>query len=159
MTSANPYLNFSGDCLEAFEFYRSVFGGEFSSVNRFSEMPPDATSDLTEDRAPAASAPAPAPASDGIMHISLPIGDSILMGSDVPPGMGTVTAGNNCYVCLSPDSLGEAKRIFDGLSEGSEVEMPFDRQFWGDYFGSFTDKYGIRWMVDVAEPAAEQPAH
>ena len=80
------------------------------------------------------------------------------MGSDVPRGMGTVTAGNNCYVCLSPDSLGEAKRVFDGLSGGGEVEMPFDKQFWGDYFGSFTDKYGIRWMVDVADPAAEPPA-
>jgi PhnB protein len=155
MASANPYLNFSGNCLEAFEFYKSVLGGEFSSVNKFSEMPSDATSDQTHEPAPA---PAPAPAPDGIMHISLPIGDSILMGSDVPPGMGTVTAGNTCYVCLSPDSPDEAKRVFDGLSEGGEIEMPFDRQFWGDYFGSFTDKYGIRWMVDVADPEVEQPA-
>ncbi len=147
MASANPYLNFSGNCLEAFEFYQSVLGGEFSSVNKFSEMPSGATSDDTHEAAP-----------DGIMHISLPIGDSILMGSDVPPGMGTVTAGNTCYVCLSPDSPDEAKRVFDGLSEGGEIEMPFDRQFWGDYFGSFTDQYGIRWMVDVADPEAEQPA-
>jgi len=143
MASANPYLNFSGNCLEAFEFYKSVLGGEFSSVNKFSEMPSDATSDQTNEPAP-----------DGIMHISLPIGDSILMGSDVPPGMGTVTAGNTCYVCLSPDSPDEAKRVFVGLSEGGEIEMAFDRQFWGDYFGSFTDKYVIRWMVDVADPDA-----
>jgi PhnB protein len=147
MASANPYLNFSGNCLEAFEFYKSVLGGEFSSVNKFSEMPPDAASDQTHEAAP-----------EGIMHISLPIGDSMLMGSDVPPGMGTVTAGNTCYVCLSPDSPDEAKRAFDGLSEGGDIEMPFDRQFWGDYFGSFTDKYGIKWMVDVADPEAEQPA-
>ena len=147
MASANPYLNFPGNCLEAFEFYKSVLGGEFSSVMKFSEMPSDTTSEQTQESAP-----------DGIMHISLPFGDSILMGSDVPPGMGTVTAGNTCYVCLSPDGPDEAKRVFDGLSEGGEIEMPFDRQFWGDYFGSFTDKYGIRWMVDVADPAAEQAA-
>jgi PhnB protein len=145
MASANPYLNFPGSCLEAFEFYKSVLGGEFSSINTFSEMPSDATSDQTSEPAP-----------DGIMHISLPIGDSILMGSDVPPGMGTITAGNTCYVCLSPDSPDEARRVFDGLSAGGEIEMPFDRQFWGDYFGSFTDKYGIKWMVDVADPAARQ---
>lgn len=143
MASANPYLNFSGNCLEAFEFYKSVLGGEFSSVNRFSEMPSAATSEQAQEPPP-----------EGIMHISLPIGASILMGSDVPPGMGTVTAGNTCYVCLSPDSPDEARRLFDGLSHGGEIEMPFDRQFWGDYFGSFTDKYGIRWMVDVADPDA-----
>ena len=147
MASANPYLNFSGNCLEAFEFYKSVLGGEFSSVNKFSEMPSDAASDQTHEPPP-----------DAIMHISLPFGASILMGSDVPPGMGTVTSGNSCYVCLSPDGPDEAKRVFDGLSEGGEIEMPFDRQFWGDYFGSFTDKYGIKWMVDVADPDAEQPA-
>jgi PhnB protein len=147
MASANPYLNFPGNCLEAFEFYKSVLGGEFRSLNTFSDMPSDATSEQAHEPAP-----------EGIMHISLPIGESILMGSDVPPGMGTVTPGNACYVCLSPDSPEEAKRVFDGLSEGGEVEMPFDRQFWGDYFGSFTDKYGIRWMVDVGDPEAGQSA-
>jgi len=147
MASANPYLNFSGNCLEAFEFYRSVLGGEFSAVSSFSEMPVDAATDRTHEPPP-----------DGIMHISLPIGDSILMGSDVPPGMGTVTAGNACYVCLSPDSVEEGKRVFDGLSDGGEIEMPWGRQFWGDYFGSFTDSYGIRWMVVAADPGVEQPA-
>lgn len=141
MASANPYLNFSGNCLEAFEFYKSVLGGEFSNVSKFSEMPSDANPDQSHEPPP-----------DGIMHISLPIGDSVLMGSDVPPGMGTVTPGNNCYVCLSPDSPDEGKRVFDGLSDGGEIEMSFDRQFWGDYFGSFTDKYGIKWMVDVGDP-------
>ena len=147
MASANPYLNFPGTCLEAFEFYKSVLGGEFSSVNKFSEMPPGAMGSQGDEAAP-----------DGIMHISLPIGGSILMGSDVPPGMGSVTPGNSCYVCLSPDGPDEAKRVFEGLSEGGQVEMPFDRQFWGDYFGSFTDRYGIRWMVDVADPEAAQHA-
>lgn len=148
MASVNPYLNFPGNCLEAFEFYRSVLGGEFSHVSSFSEMPSDVTSDQAHEPAPP----------EGVMHISLPIGDSILMGSDVPPDMGRVTPGNTCYVCLSPDSPDEAKRVFDGLREGGEIEMPFDRQFWGDYFGSFTDKYGIRWMVDVADPEADRPA-
>lgn len=146
MASANPYLNFPGTCREAFDFYRSVLGGEYTNVSTFSDMPGDAAPDLSPE----------APA-DGIMHISLPVGDSVLMGSDVPPGMGTVTPGNTCYVCLSPDSPEEARGIFDGLSGGGEIEMPFERQFWGDYFGSFTDRYGIRWMVNVApdtEPAS-----
>ena len=146
MASANPYLNFAGTCAEAFDFYQDVFGGEFSNVTKFADMPADPAQ------------PADPALADQIMHISLPLGDSILMGSDVPPGMGTVTAGNTCYVCLSPDGPDEAKRVFEGLSEGGDIEMPFDRQFWGDYFGSFTDKYGIRWMVDVADPEAEQPA-
>src|SRR6187200_3189198 len=141
MASANPYLNFPGNCLEAFEFYKSVLGGEFSSVNKFSDMPADAGQDETHEAPP-----------EGIMHISLGIGDSILMGSDVPPGMGTVTPGNSCYVRLSPDSPEEGKRVFDGLSDGGDIELPFDKQFWGDYFGSFTDKYGIKWMVDVGDP-------
>ena len=147
MASANPYLNFTGNCLEAFEFYRSVLGGEVSTVSRVSEMPSDASTDESHEPAP-----------DGIMHISLPIGDSMLMGSDVPPGMGTVTSGNTCYVCLNPDGPDEAKRVFEGLSAGGDIEMPFDRQFWGDYFGSFTDRYGIRWMVDTADPEADRPA-
>jgi len=123
-----------------------VIGGEFATVSRFSDMPSDAAADESHDPAP-----------DGIMHISLPIGDSILMGSDVAPGMGTVVPGNTCYVCLSPDGPDEGKRVFDGLSHGGQVEMPFDLQFWGDYFGSFTDRYGIKWMVDTAGPGAEQP--
>ena len=80
MASANPYLNFAGNCMEAFDFYKSVLGGEYTTVSKFSDMPSEASPDLPQE----------APA-DGILHISLPIGDSILMGSDVPPGMGTVT--------------------------------------------------------------------
>lgn len=147
MASANPYLNFAGNCMEAFDFYKSVLGGEFANVSKFSDMPSEVAGDLPQETA-----------TDGVMHISLPIGDSMLMGSDVPAGMGTVTPGNACYVCLSPDSPEEAKRVFDGLSEGGEVEMPFGKQFWGDYFGSFTDRYGIKWMVDAAAPGAEQPS-
>lgn len=139
MASANPYLNFPGNCMEAFDFYRSVLGGEYANVSKFSDMPAETPADESHQSSP-----------EGIMHISLPIGDSVLMGSDVPPGMGTVTPGNTCYVCLSPDGPDEARKIFEGLSEGGDIEMPFDKQFWGDYFGSFTDKYGIKWMVDAA---------
>ncbi len=140
MASANPYLNFGGNCAEAFEFYRSVLGGEFTSNMKFADMPSEGTD----------------PAPEGIMHISLPFGDSVLMGSDVPPGPESVTFGNTCYVCLSPDSPDDGKRIHEGLSDGGEVEMPFEKQFWGDYFGSFTDRYGIKWMIDVGDPDAEQ---
>ena len=145
MASANPYLNFSGNCQEAFEFYRSVLGGDFTGNMKFSDMPSGDDADQE-------------PAPEGIMHISLPFGDSVLMGSDVPPGSGTVTAGNTCYVCLNPDTPDDGKRIFEELSKGGEIEMAYDRQFWGDYFGSFTDRFGIKWMIDVGDPSAEQPA-
>lgn len=146
MASANPYLNFAGTCAEAFDFYRSVFGGEFDTAMKVSDMPADA-------------GPPPDPAlADQILHISLPLGDSILMGSDVPPEMGTVTAGSSTYVCVTPDSVDEARQVFERLSEGGDVEMPFDKQFWGDYFGSCSDKYGIRWMVDIADPEAPEPS-
>jgi PhnB protein len=141
MASANPYLNFPGTCEEAFAFYKSVLGGEFSNVTKFADMPSGAAQDESHQAVP-----------DGIMHISLPFGDSILMGSDVPPGMGTVTPGSTCYVCLSPDSPEEGKRVFEALSEGGEVEMAYDKQVWGDWYGSFTDRFGIRWMVDVGDP-------
>lgn len=147
MASANPYLNFSGNCMEAFDFYKSILGGEFSNVSRSSDMPSDTGTDASHDPAP-----------EGIMHISLPVGDSTLMGSDVPPGMGSVIAGNTCYVCLSPDSPDEGRRVFDGLSDGGQVEMPYDKQFWGDFYGSLTDRFGIKWMVNAADPGAEQPS-
>jgi len=143
MISANPYLNFSGTCAEAFGFYKAVFGGEFGNVTRFSDMPADP------------SAPADPELSDQIMHISLPLGDSMIMGSDIPPGIGAVTPGNNNYVCVTPDSVREGERVFAGLSEGGDVEMAYAKQVWGDYFGSCTDKYGVRWMVDVGDPQVQ----
>ncbi|HEY5578455.1 MAG TPA: VOC family protein [Acidimicrobiia bacterium] len=135
MASIHPYLNFSGNCEEAFRFYRSVFGGELSDLNRFSEAP----SEL----------PSPESEADKIMHVSLPIGDGqVLMGSDRPASMGPTTAGDNMHVSVSPDSAEEARRIFDGLSEGGRVTMPFERAFWGADFGMCTDKFGINWMVN-----------
>jgi PhnB protein len=143
MPSADPYLSFPGNCLEAFEFYRSVLGGEFSGLHKFDDMPSDGGQ-------------GDEPAPEGVMHISLPIGDSILMGSDVPPGMGTVTFGNAYHVYLGRDTPDDARRVFDGLSDGGDVEMPFDLQFWGDYYGSLTDRYGVKWMVGVPGPDSQQ---
>ena len=141
MPSANAYLNFPGTCLEAFEFYRSVLGGEFGGVHKFSDMPGDGP-----DAPP-----------DGVLHVSLPVGDSFLMGSDVPPAMGTVTFGSSCYVYLDRDTPEDGKRVFEELSAGGEVQTPFGLQFWGDYYGSLTDRYGAKWMVGVAGSPSEQP--
>lgn len=137
MATANPYLNFAGNCEEAFNFYKSVLGGDFGHVGKFSEMPG------YEPGGP-----------DGIMHISLEYGDSAIFGSDVPPSMGTITPGNNCYICLNPDTPDDARKIYDGLSAGGKIEMPFEKQFWGDFYGSFEDKFGTKWMVDVHDPEA-----
>ena len=131
------YFNFDGQAEEAFNFYRSVFGGEFTASMKMTSAP-DSDKLPEEER-------------DRIMHISLPLGEgTILMGSDILPSAGhKLQTGNNMYIMLSPDSREEAKRLFDRLSEGGEIEMPLEDQFWGDYFGSFIDKFGIRWMVDV----------
>ena len=131
------YLNFAGNAEEAFEFYRSVFGGEFSSVVRFKDMPMEGVSVPEADH-------------DKMMHISLPIGEySVLMASDVLEAFGQkLVIGNNSYVSLHPDSREEADRIFQGLSNGGEIEMPMGDQIWGDYFGSLRDRYGVGWMVN-----------
>jgi PhnB protein len=132
MPSLNPYLAFDGNCEEAFEFYRSVFGGEFSDVNRFSEAPGSDTADA-----------------DKIMHISLPLAEGqILMGSDRPSEMGPGTFGDSVSLSIAPDDAGQARRVFDALSEGGKVTMPYERQFWGADFGMCIDRFGINWMVN-----------
>jgi PhnB protein len=135
----HPYLNFDGQAEEAFDFYKSVFGGEFSGIMRMNEAP--GTENLTEDE------------QNRIMHISLPIGnDTILMASDIVCSMGQrLVKGNNNYISLHPQSREEADRLFDKLSAGGKIEVPIQDQFWGDYFGSFTDKFGICWMVNFNE--------
>jgi PhnB protein len=140
MTSLSPYLGFDGDCEAAFELYRSVFGGEFDGVNRYSEMPPDS--------------PAAPEDADKIMHIALSFGKGQrLMGSDRPSGMGTTTHGNSVAISVFPDSSEEGRRIFEALSAGGKVTMPYERQFWGDDYGMCTDRYGIDWMVDYTPTA------
>lgn len=141
MASVSIYLNFPGHTEEAFNFYKSVFGGEFHEpVSRFGSMPP------AEGQPPL-----PKGWETKIMHISMPIlgGAHTLMGSDVPDGFGPgLKAGNNVQINLTPDSREETERLFVGLSAGGQVSMPLQDMFWGAYFGSVTDKYGIHWMVN-----------
>ena len=135
MPKLNSYLNYDGKAEEAFIFYKSVFGGEFSAVNRMADMP--GSEQLAEGE------------KGRIMHIALPIGDDILMGSDIVPSMGhQLNMGNYAYLSVFAESREEADRLFAGLSEGGEIEMALDDTFWGDYFGSFHDKFGIGWMIN-----------
>ncbi len=140
----NTYLNFAGNAEEAFKFYRSVFGGEFGMITRFKDM-----------QVPGM--PVPKKDENKLMHISLPIGkDDELMASDVLEGFGhKLIVGNNVAVMIPPDSKEEADRIFKALSAGGKIEMPLGNQPWGDYYGGFTDKFGIRWMVDYMYPKAK----
>jgi PhnB protein len=135
MKTINPYLNFPGTAEEAFNFYKSVFGGEFLSVMRFKDTEEaDKISDSEKEK---------------LMHISLPIGKgTLLMGSDVPESMGmTVTYGNNYFLSIDAESREEADKIFNALSENGKIEMPMQDMFWGAYFGMCADKFGIQWMV------------
>jgi len=135
------YLNFPGNTEEAFLFYRSVFKTEFTTggIKRFGEVPASA------DQPPIADA-----LKNMVLHVELPItANHILMGTDAPKEMGfTVTQGNNMHISIEPESRAEAKRIFDALSAGGTISMPLQDMFWGAYFGSFTDKYGINWMIN-----------
>ena len=139
MTTVNVYLTFDGNCREAFEFYQSIFGGAFSAVNKFSEMPP-------AEGMP----PIPEEMKGRLMHISLPIsGETVLMGSDTMPGMSPeIVHGNNFSLSVLPENLDRGKSIFAALSEGGTVTMPFEKAFWGAYYGMLVDKYGIQWMVN-----------
>ncbi len=139
MATVNPYLTFNGTCEAAFTFYKSVFGGEFPYIGKFKDMPP-------------AEGCPPVSEEDGnkIMHVSLPISkETILMGSDSSEAFGQVTiAGNNFSVSINAESKEEAEKLFNGLSAGGNVSMPMNQTFWGAYFGMFTDKFGIMWMVN-----------
>lgn len=141
MASLNPYLNFDGNTEEAFNFYKSVFGGEFAAIMRISDMPP-------QPGAPAL----PENEKNRIMHISLPIGKgTVLMASDILPSMGhKLTVGNNFYISIDAESKDEADRIFNALSAGGKVEMPISDMFWGSYWGAFKDKFNIQWMVSFS---------
>lgn len=134
MPSLNPYLNFNGNTEEVFNFYKSVFGGDFVSVMRFKDMPAEHKGPESEN--------------NKIMHIALPVGKgNMLMGSDVPAAYPKATPGSNFYISISAESEEEVRRLFNGLSEGGKVMMPLDKAFWGSLFGMFTDKFGINWMM------------
>lgn len=136
MALINPYINFNGNAEEAFNFYRSVFGGEFAKIIRFKDITiPGFT--VAEKEA------------NKIMHIALPIGPNLLMANDVPEILGTVNENENrSKISINTESKAEADRLFNGLSAGGEIEMPMDDSPWGSYFGMFRDKYGIEWMID-----------
>ena len=136
MATINPYLNFNGKTEEAFNFYKSVFGGEFQTFQRFKDTPGCEN----------------IPASEGnkIMHVALPIGKgNVLMATDALESMGhVITNGNNFSISISTDSEEQTKDLFNKLSEGGKIGMPLDKMFWGAYFGAVTDKFGIQWMVN-----------
>lgn len=140
MPTINPYLNFPGNTEEAFNFYKSIFGGEFlGGITRFGDSPE--TDDVPEDE------------KDKVMHIALPIGEgNVLMATDALESMGQeVHPGNNFYISLQADSKEEADRLFEGLSAGGEIELEMHDAFWGDYFGMLRDKFSIRWMISYRE--------
>src|ERR1041385_1215025 len=144
MASVSTYLNFPRNTEESFNFYKSVFGGEFTmgGIARFKDVPP---------------APGMPPLAEEdknlVMHVELPIlGGHVLMGTDAPESMGFhVNAGNNVYINLEPDTRSETKKLFDALSAGGKVTMELADMFWGAYYGSCTDKFGIQWMFNCTE--------
>ena len=136
MASINPHINFNGNAEEAFNFYKSVFGGEFAKIIRFKDLA-SAEFPVAENEA------------NKIMHIALPIGKSILMANDGPEIIGRTNENENrSKIVISAESKDEADKLFSGLSAGGQVEFPIADSPWGAYFGMFRDKYGIEWMVD-----------
>ncbi len=136
--NVNAYLNFNGNCEEAFRFYQSVFGGEFSYVGRYSEMPADPNQPPMSEEA-----------AQKIMHISLPVGESTIMGCDIMPGFAApFVQGNSMSLSVNTQSEEEAKKVFEGLSAGGTVAMPLEKTFWNAYFGMLIDKFGVHWMVN-----------
>ncbi len=143
MATVNAYLAFEGNCETVFNFYKSAFGGEFSGLNRFGEMPQQkGMPPLTEEM------------KNRIMHVSLPISaETILMGSDTMPGMSpNMTVGNNFSISLGVNSREEADKLFSALSAGGKITMPLEVTFWGAYFGMWTDQFGVNWMVNYDLP-------
>jgi PhnB protein len=143
MARVNTYLNFTRNTEEAFNFYKKIFGGEFTGgISRFKDIPP------SDEMPPLAEAD-----KNLVMHVALPIlGGHNLMGTDAPESMGfKIIPGNNIYISLEPDTRSETKRLFDDLSSGGKVEMELQDMFWGDYYGSCVDKFGVRWMFNCQE--------
>lgn len=144
MSRVSTYLNFARNTEEAFNFYKSVFGGEFSEggIVHFSDIP------QTEGMIPLSDEDKKL-----VMHIELPIlGGHLLMGTDAPESMGfNVKSGNNIHINLEPDTKAETKRLFEALSTGGKITMALQDTFWGAYYGSCTDKFGVQWMFNFVE--------
>lgn len=143
MARVSSYLNFPGNTEEVFNFYKKVFKSDFiNGIQRFGEIPAD------PNQPPVAES-----VKKMVLHVELPIlGGHILMGTDAPKELGmTVSKGNNMHINLEPESREEAKRLFDELSADGIIEMPIQDMFWGAYYGSFQDKFGINWMINYQE--------
>ena len=140
------YLNFEDNTEAAFRFYEKVLGGQLTDFHRFGGLPSDGSFELTPEQ------------KNLVMHVGLQLPDGqMLMGSDMLPGMGPARVeGNNYSISVHPDSRPEADRIFNALAEGGTITMPIADQFWGDYFGSVKDRFGINWMVNYTEPAKRE---
>jgi PhnB protein len=137
MITINPYLNFNGNCEDAFKFYQKVFGGEFATVQRFKDEPNTKHSPSDAEK---------------IMHVSLPLGNGfILMGSDRPPAMGPGKMGENLSLSINAESKKQADELFNGLAQDGRITVPIGETFWGSYFGMVNDKYGVQWMVSYSE--------
>lgn len=144
MARVNIYLNFKRNAEEAFNFYKSVFGGEFGGegISRFKDIPPAEGSPQIADED-----------KNLVMHVELPLmGGFLLMGTDAPESMGfKLNVGNNVYISLEPDTRKETKRLFDALSAGGTVSKDLQDMFWGAYYGSCTDKFAVQWMFNCNE--------
>ena len=140
MTTINPYFSFLGNTEEVFLFYKSVFGGEFAGLQRFKDIPGGENMSADEQ--------------EKIMHITYEIAPGyVIMGTDSLESAGhTVNIGNHISLSIGTDSKEEAERLFNGLSAGGEIEMPLQDTFWNAYFGAFTDKFGVKWMVNYDYP-------
>lgn len=139
MAIINPYLNFQGNTEEAFNFYKSVFGGDFRMLMRFGEVPGmDNTPENVKNM---------------LMHVSLPVGDTTLMGTDAVEGMGDkLQVGNNIHLSFHSDSREQADNVFNKLAAGGNVRLAMGDQFWGDYYGQVVDKFGVSWMISHTPP-------
>lgn len=145
MAAINPYIHFNGNAQEVFSFYKSVFGGDFTTIKRYK--------DISSEQYPI-----PENQANKIMHIALPISQgSVLMASDVMEVMGKVTENDNRNtIFITAESQEEADTLFNGLSAGGKIEMPISFGPWGNYFGMFTDKFGVQWMVDFDSNAGSK---
>jgi PhnB protein len=135
----HPYLNFAGDTEPAFRFYERVLRGKLTEIHRFGTMPGGGLTDAQRNL---------------VMHVGLELpGGQMIMGSDTLEGMGPPRVAGTAYsISVHPDSTEEADRIFTALAEGGTVTMPIAHQFWGDYYGSLTDRFGVQWMVNHTPP-------
>ena len=140
MKAISPYLNFNGNTEEAFNFYRSVFGGEFSSLQRYKDMP--------------GSESFPPGEREKVMHVALPLGKAgSIFGSDVPSSMlANLSFGTNAHIIIEAESEEEARRLFDALSLGGKVAMALQKTFWGALYASFADRFGVQWMINFTFP-------